>query len=329
MNSPQPIVDIILLNWNGLEDSMDCLDSLSQSDYKNSRIIVVDNGSTDDSVQSIRMAYPDITLIETGQNLGYAEGNNVGIRYALESNTDYILLLNNDTWVDKNFLDYLVSEAEKTNNAFVYGPAIFYAEPKDTLWFAGAKWNTDKLSFDFPLQNSPKEGLSNLPFESDYICGAALFFHRSIAEKIGLLDAKFFLVWEESDWCFRAKRAGYKSLIVPDSQIWHKIGVSFGSESSPLRLFFSARNRLLWIEKNLSFVLATKTAFQTLRAILPRYGISKEKSIALPKRFIWALSTYFNSWKDMMHNKSRQARLLGVFCYLFRVFGDAPSILRK
>jgi len=322
-------VSIIILNWNGKADTLECLASVHQINYPNYKIIVVDNGSSDDSVSAIRTSYPEITLIETGENLGFAEGNNVGIRYALESNTDYILLLNNDTCVDKDFLDHLVSEADKTNNAFVYGPSIFYADRKNTLWFAGARWNSEKLIFGYPLQNSLAEDLPAAPFESDYICGAALFFHRSVAEQIGLLDDRFFLAWEESDWCFRAKKQGYKSLIIPNAKIWHKVSASFGSESSPLRLFFIARNRLLWIEKNLSRKLAITAMFKTLHSIQPHFKFYKKPDTSLIKNIYWAILAYFNSWKDMFYNKSRQARLLGVICYLLRIFGDAPSRVRK
>jgi len=324
----QPRTSIIILNWNGKDDTLECLSSVTNINYCNYEIILVDNGSSDDSVAEIRSQFPIVHVIEAGENLGFAEGNNVGIRYALSTGTDYVLILNNDTWVDEQFLDHLVSEAIKTDNQFVYGPAIYYAEPKNMIWFAGAKWNNEKLAFDFPLQNSLSDQLPNEPFESDYICGAALFFHRSVAEEIGLLDERFFLVWEESDWCYRARNAGYPSRIVPASKIWHKIGVSFGSESSPLRLFFSARNRLLWIEKNLSRKLALKTAFQVIRSISPKLIVSDSNALLI-KRLIWALLTYFRSWKELFTNKSRHARLLGVLNYLIRNFGDAPSILRK
>lgn len=324
-----PKVTIIILNWNGKEDTLECLSSVSNINYFNYELVIVDNGSSDDSVDSIRSQFPQVHIIETGKNLGFAEGNNVGIRYALSCGADYILVLNNDTWVEKDFLKHLVSEAVNTDNQFVYGSAIYYAEPDNMIWFAGAKWNNDKLTFDFPLQNSLSDHLPSRPFESDYICGAALFFHRSIPEQIGLLDEKFFLVWEESDWCYRARKAGYPSLIVPDSKIWHKIGVSFGSESSPLRLFFSARNRLLWIEKNRSRRLAIKTAFQTTCSILPKLRISNDSSTPFIKRLHWSLLAYMSSWKELLTHGARRARLLGVINYLIRNFGDCPDMLRK
>ncbi len=322
-------IAVIILNWNGKHDTLECLSSIAKINYPDFDVVVVDNGSTDDSVNAIRSNFTNVEIIETGENLGFAEGNNVGIRHALSSGSEYILLLNNDTWVDKDFLSNLVSEAKNTDNRFVYGPAIYYAEPDDMIWFAGAKWNDKKLTFDFPLQNSLSDQLPTTPFETDYICGAALFFHRSIAEKIGLLDKKFFLVWEESDWCYRAKNSGYPSLIVPSSKIWHKIGVSFGSESSPLRLFFSARNRLLWIEKNLSRKLAIKTAFHLIYSIFPKFIVSTDSNALLIKRLHWAFLAYLSSWKDMLSNSSRRARLLGVLNYLIRNFGDCPALLRK
>ena len=326
---PANQITIIILNWNGKEDTLECLDSLDKIDYPHHEIVVVDNGSTDGSVSAIRQQFPNTHIIETGQNLGFAEGNNVGIHYALESNSDYILVLNNDTWVNRNLLSTLVETACATDNKFVYGPAILYANPEDTIWFAGGKWNQKKLTFDYPLQGEKITNLPADPYETDYICGAALFFHRSIAEKIGFFDKRFFLVWEESDWCYRANNAGYPSLMVPESKIWHKVGVSFGSESSPLRQYFSTRNRLLWIEKNLSQSIAFKTALQSLLATLPSFQLTAHTSTPLRKRLLWSVLAYFKSWQDLTTNKVRKAKLRGATNYLLRKFGDCPASLRK
>jgi len=325
----QPLVSIIILNWNGKADTLECLDSLNEIDYSHHEIVVVDNGSADGSVSAIRQHFPHTHIIDTGENLGFAEGNNVGIRYALESDSDYILVLNNDTWVNSDLLSTLITAARATDNKFVYGPAILYANPEDTIWFAGGKWNQEKLTFDYPLQGEKITNLPANPYETDYICGAALFFHRSIAERIGLFDKRFFLVWEESDWCYRANNAGYPSLMVPASKIWHKVGVSFGSESSPLRQYFSTRNRLLWIEKNLSQSIALKTALQSLLATLPSFQLTAHAGTPLRKRMLWSVLAYFKSWQDLTTNKVRKAKLQGATHYLLRKFGDCPASLRK
>src|SRR5437667_353730 len=166
-----PSVWIVILNWNGLSDTLGCLESLQHLHYAAHRIVVVDNGSTDGSAEALRRtrSQPPIEIIEAGRNLGYAGGNNLGIRYALDHGADFILVLNNDTTVD-------------------------------------------------PM----------------------------------LLDERFFLVYEDSDWCFRARRAGFECVTVPTARVWHKIGTSFGSEASPLRTYFSTRNKLLWAEKHVS-----------------------------------------------------------------------------
>ena len=150
-----PEIFIVILNWNGKSDTLVCLTSLQSLQYSQYKIIIIDNGSTDDSVHEIRALYPEMTVIETGQNLGYAEGNNVGIRYALEQDAEFILLLNNDTTVAPDLLDQLVNAATQNSNAGVFGATLFYMDKPDTVWFAGAQWNAQTLTFDYPYQDQP------------------------------------------------------------------------------------------------------------------------------------------------------------------------------
>src|SRR3989339_346256 len=121
----KPLVYILILNWNGKEDTLECLSSLKKIDYPNYKTIVIDNGSTDDSVKIINKKYPKIKIIENKKNLGYAEGNNVGIRYALKNKADYVLILNNDTIVDKKFLTELVKVGESNEKVGIVGPNVY------------------------------------------------------------------------------------------------------------------------------------------------------------------------------------------------------------
>jgi len=316
-------VFIIILNWNGKADTLACLSSLQQIIYSEYEIVVVDNGSSDDSVKKIKSLHPDVTLIETGQNLGYAEGNNVGIRYALEQHADYVLLLNNDTTVAPDFLEQLVLAAQQHPDTGVFGATLFYMYKPDTAWFAGAKWNSQTLTFDYPYQDQKLP--ENINTETDYACGASLFFRSEVAKSIGLLDARFFLVWEESDWCLRATRAGYGCIMVPSAHVWHKVGASFDGESSPLRQYFSYRNRLLWAEKNLSLKDLLYLIKDSFRAFYPKLSVPQAVNAPLIKRFIWAI----NEWKTTWFSPILKAKRRGTIDYFFRNFGDCPESIRK
>jgi len=316
-------VFIIILNWNGKADTLACLSSLQQITYPEYEIVVVDNGSSDDSVKQIKSLHPAVTLIETGQNLGYAEGNNVGIRYALEQHADYVLLLNNDTTVAPDFLEQLVLAAQQHPDTGVFGATLFYMDKPGIVWFAGAKWNFQTLSFDYPYQDQKLP--ENINTETDYACGAALFFRADVAQSIGLLDARFFLVWEESDWCLRATRADYGCIMVPSAYVWHKVGASFDGESSPLRQYFSYRNRLLWAEKNLSKKDLLHLIKNSFRAFYPKFTVSKTVDAPLIKRFIWAI----NEWKVSWFSPILRAKRRGIIDYMFRNFGDCPESIRK
>lgn len=319
-----PSVSIIILNWNGISDTLTCLNSLAALSYPNFNVIVVDNGSTDDSVLHLDKynAINSLVLLKTGSNLGYAEGNNVGIRYALEHQADYVMLLNNDTRVAPDLIDQLTNAAQQNPNAGIFGATLFYMDNPDVVWFAGAQWNAQNLTFDYPYQD--QKFPNHLNSQTDYACGAALFFRGEIARSIGLLDARFFLVWEESDWCLRATHAGYDCIMVPTAHVWHKVGASFEGESSPLRQYFSYRNRLLWAEKNLSFKELLRLINDSSRAFFPKFHISKSQHAPLIKRLIWSMNDYKNIW----FSAPLQAKRRGILDYFFRNFGNCPESIR-
>ena len=313
---------IVIRNWNGKLDTLICLNSLQGLQYSHYKIIVVDNGSSDGSVHQIKTNFPDLTVIETGQNLGYAEGNNVGIRYALEHDAEFILLLNNDTIVAPDVLDQLANAALQNPEAGVFGATLFYMDKPDTVWFAGAQWNAKTLKFDYPYQDQALP--ANQSTETDYACGAALFFRAEVARSIGLLDARFFLVWEESDWCLRATRAGYGCKQVPTAYVWHKVGASFAGESSPLRQYFNYRNRLLWAEKNLSLKDFIFLIDDSCRSFCPKLILSKSERDPFIKRLVWAI----NDWKNTWFSSVLRAKRRGVMDYFLRSFGDCPESIR-
>jgi GT2 family glycosyltransferase len=247
-----PKVAIVIVNWNGQKDTIECLESLYRIDYPDYEIIIVDNHSDDDSVKRIKEFYEGgkFTIIENEENYGFAEGNNIGIQYALKNlNPKYILLLNNDTVVNVDFLKELINAGEKDAQIGILGPKIYYYDKPDVIWSAGCK-----ISWKFARgiqigSDEVDKGQYDDQKEVEYVSGSAFLIKTDVIDVIGLMDRKYFLYFEESDWTLRANHAGYKSLYVPTAKIWHKVSRSGGGISKPTGLYYITRNRWIFMKK--------------------------------------------------------------------------------
>jgi GT2 family glycosyltransferase len=321
---PTPKVVIIVLNWNGKKDTLACLESLEKLTYSNFETIVVDNGSTDASSTAIREKFPHCNLLETGANLGFAEGNNVGIRKAIERQADYLFLLNNDTVVASDILEGFIETFRSHPTAGVLGAKIFLFEQQDTLDHLGGLWNKATGTFEFIGLHKKEDSISwQEPEKLDYVCGAGLMIKREVVEAIGGLEPRFFLIWEESDFCFRARRAGFQILTCPQAKLWHRVSSSFIG-GKPHSTYFWWRNRLLWIERNCPFKEKLKLY---LRVLLPDilhmlkiHGIKKIQLFALKK-----LRPKADVKEKEMKILKNRAALCGVRDYFLRRFGKGPD----
>ena len=247
-----PTVLIIVLNWNGKEDTVECLESLNHISYPNYEVIVVDNGSTDDSVEQLKARYPEIKVIENQENLGFGEGYNVGIRTALQENTEYVLLLNNDTIVDPRFLDELTNVAELDPRVGFAGPKIYFYDNdgrgrRDRINGAGTKLSMWTGRVWHVGENEIDSGQYDQVRLVDYVIGACLLVKTRVVTEIGLLDSKFFTYWEDVDWCYRGCNAGYTSVYIPQAKIWHKYGASSGGAPN---IYYLIRNRFWFMRRN-------------------------------------------------------------------------------
>ncbi|HUV39484.1 MAG TPA: glycosyltransferase family 2 protein [Planctomycetota bacterium] len=226
MTTPEPRVTNIVLNWNGCEDSADCLASLQRVTYANRRVMVVDNGSTDNSVAFLRERYPDIDYVENDRNLGFAEGNNVGIRRALSAGADWVMLLNNDTTVEPEFLSTLVSSAAADETIGIIGPQINREDAPDRVWFAGGRiclWS----GWSWHVGNHRRDrGQYRGLVDEDYQTGACMMISRRVLETVGELDAGYVSYFEDGDLCLRAKQAGFRVVCCRDARIHHKVSGS-------------------------------------------------------------------------------------------------------
>ena len=246
---PHPKVTIIILNWNGKEDTIECLESLKHITYPNYEILLVDNGSTDGSVECFRERYPGMEIIETGENLGFAEGNNVGFRRAMDEGADYVLLLNNDTVVDPEFLGELVKVAEGDERIGIVGAINYYYDKPEKIWFCGGKINFWNAKVHGIGVNEMEKGQYDRIREVDYVAGSCFLIEKEVIKIVGILDHEYFAFWEETDLCVRAHKAGYKVVYVPKAKIWHKVS-STAKKISGLSEYYITRNRFLFMKKN-------------------------------------------------------------------------------
>jgi GT2 family glycosyltransferase len=240
-----PSVLIIVLCYNGVTLTLDCLESLRRLEYTSVDILIVDNASHDDTPATVRARFPEVIVIESGANLGFAAGNNVGLRYALEQGYDYALLLNNDTEVAPDFLNRLVQTAEADSTIGAIGPMIYYHDRSNVIWSAGGVINWRR-------GNSAMRGIGEQDLGQyragnvDFVSGCALLCKRAVLERAGLLDERFFMYYEETEWCVRAARLGFRIVHLPAARIWHKIPFDARADQ-PYVAYYMTRNRLLFL----------------------------------------------------------------------------------
>ncbi len=247
MTSPATVVSVVL-NSNRRDDTCECLASLCADPYPAHRVLVLDNGSTDGSVPAIRAAFPDVEIVPLDENLGYAGNNNVGIRAALDRAADWVFVLNEDTVLAPDCLTRLMSVAASDPRIGVLGPMVYHHDEPTVIQSAGGRlgpyWISSHLG-----QNEVDRGQFREPRPVEWISGCAILVRRAVIEQVGPFDARFFLYWEETEWCVRAAKAGWRIVHVPAARIWHK-GVQRLYRPRPAVVYYSTRNRLLTLSKH-------------------------------------------------------------------------------
>jgi hypothetical protein len=244
----EPAVTVIILAWNGVDDTLECLESLRGIDYTDYRTMVVDNGSADGTADAVRSSFPEVEVIETGETLGFAGGNNVGIRRALEAGADAVLLLNNDTTVHPGFLSAMIQALYWKPDIGAVNPVIYYYDDPNIIWSAGGAVDARTgIAYQRHIDETDS-GQITAEEDIDYGVGAALLMRREAIEAAGLLDPSFFLYYEETDWCCRARDAGYRTVLAPKAKAWHKVSRGLDGRSAA-QLYYFCRNRLYFMSK--------------------------------------------------------------------------------
>jgi len=244
-----PRVAIVVLSWNGRDDTLMCLRSLRAVEHEPLDVIVVDNGSTDGTDDAVRAEFREVDLVRCEENLGFAGGSNVGIACALERGADHVLLLNNDVEVEPDFVGPLVEEAERRSDAGALCSKILFFKARDRIWFVGARFDPRRAygrHIRFRHLDDPAETTVS---ETDRACGAAMLVPRAVLEQVGDFDRELFVYAEDIDWSLRARAAGLHHYVVPRSRIYHKVSVSSGGENMPTQPYYGTRNTLVVCER--------------------------------------------------------------------------------
>jgi len=233
-------VYVVILNWNGKEYLPDCLGSLQRQNYKNHRVLVVDNGSEDGSVELLKNGFSWVELIENRRNLGFSGGSNAGIFYALNKGANYIALLNNDTETHPDWLGELVKTAEMDTQIGVCGSKILFSDHRHLINSTGHAVN--RLGFVWDEGIWERDGRThNQAKEIIGACGAALFLRAEVLKEAGVFDEKYFAYYEDADLCLRIRKLGYRVVYVPTAIVYHKFSVT-AREGSYFKNFLGEKN---------------------------------------------------------------------------------------
>lgn len=253
-------VTIIVLNWNGEKYIVPCLQSLQRLVVRPHQVevVIVDNASTDSSAKLIKKKFPKLKVIQTGHNLGYAGGNNVGLKYALDQSSDFAWIVNPDVQVHSRSLLALLDAAAAHPKGGIFGSKCYFTKGYEfhkeryvpsqlgtVIWYAGGHIDWANLITQHVGIDEVDIGQYNQIRETDSVTGTSFFVRRELLDQVGLIDPKYFLYYEETDLCQRAVHHGWKLYYVPDSVVWHRVGQASGI-GSPLADYYTTRNRLLF-----------------------------------------------------------------------------------
>ena len=244
-----PLVAIIIVNWNGKDVTLECLESLKKVDYQPLKVYVVDNASSDDSVKEISDKHPWVKIIQSDKNRLFAGGNNFGWQHAKKDDPEYLLFLNNDTEVERNFLIHLIKGIQRDSQIGMVGPKIYRYDKPDLIWSAGGYINFFKGKTAHYGLRQIDNGQWDSKREVDYLTGCAQLVRAELFDKLGGFDEGYKMYAEDVDLCYRLKKMGNKNIYIPESKIWHKISSSSGGGLTPYKVRNKIRSNFLFFKK--------------------------------------------------------------------------------
>jgi GT2 family glycosyltransferase len=302
-----PVVHIVILNWNGLADTLECLASVRKLTYPNVRVQVVDNASANNEAEIIEKRFPEVNLLKQKENLGFCGGCNAGMKQALAEGADFVMLLNNDALVSPGLIEALLEGYERLENPGAVSPVIFKHPETEKIWFSVAEWEavwkTGEAKFRLALDEDYDSLKNRKPYETEFACGCCLFVSSRVIGEVGLFDERYFAFFDEAEWCVRMKKHGLTSYVIPSAFMYHKVG---GSTPSLVSTYLLTRNRLLWMKENLSF------------------GRKLKSYPVMAKEFFWHLlnaGNFVSEGKRYVPRERSRAFLQGCKDYFLRRFG--------
>ena len=300
--SSKPIA-IIILNWNGIDDSIRCLESLGESDLQDISVYVVDNGSANDEAARLAAKVPWAIVLAQAENHGYCGGNNIGIRRALDDGAEYIVLLNNDTVVPTDAIRTLASEFKKLPDAGAISPVVILGHELEDSAFIRAEWRTELAEFSLNPENlSYMDVKDRGPWRTEWAYGCCMLTSAEVLNKIGLLDERYFAYYDEADWCSKLSGAGYHSYVTPAAVIYHFYGSrpNYGRVQTYLR----TRNRLLWMKENLPLARRLRSFPYLFREMLWHSlnlaGLIRKSAYSYDREIS---SAYMRGWNDYLRGR--------------------------
>ena len=253
---------IILVNYKNADLTIECVHSLRKAKCDDLHIIVVDNNSPDNSYECLIEKLPNEIIIKSKENNGFSAGNNIGIKYALEHNADYVMLLNNDTIIDEFMIEHLL---KNTDDFMVTVPKMYYYSQPEIIWYAGGNINKTLGKTVHVGENKLDDGSYEERKYVNFATGCCIMMPKVVVEKVGLWDESYFMYWEDVDYSLRLATAGIKILYVPKAKLWHKVSASSGVKS-PLSIYYGNRNRM-YIMKKYKFSIIAWMYFFATRAV--------------------------------------------------------------
>lgn len=246
--SHTPLVYAVTLNWKRPLDTIACLQTLEAQTYPRLHTIVVDNNSGDGSVEQIQVACPKTSVIANSENSGFARGMNTGIKQALAGGADFVFILNNDTLLSPTTIERLIRQYQ--SDIGILAPLIYYAEPSHIIWSGGNKINHWLLETKRGLRGQKDKPDWSELLVQDFVPACGLLVPRHVFEQIGYFDERFFMYYEDMDFCLRLRRAGFRVLVATRAQMWHKVSLSSGGQDTPNERYWMARSSVVYFGKH-------------------------------------------------------------------------------
>lgn len=293
-----PHVVAVVLNWNGPDETLACVESLAASAWPRLTTVVVDNASLNDITPVMSQRFPHVLVIRNSANLGFTGGMNVGIRHALEMGADYALLLNNDTLVEPGMVATLVATAAEHPTAGIVSPLVLYRDRPDVIFSAGLRCDLRRGYQGAPIGNGEGDrGQFGSLLEVDAPAGAAMLVPAHAIRKVGLLDEDLFLYGEDVEWATRMKTAGLHVYVAPMARLWHGLSVSSGGANSPLSAYYLTRNSFVVCQRH-SPLRGPRAIVRAADILLGNlYHARRAPNPLLNVRAVLA------GWRDYMHGR--------------------------